>query len=186
MAEKNPSSETLSKSRRGALKIILAGGAAGTVAALPKTWTRPVVEAVILPAHAQLSTLAASYQGTGTAIGIPSGAPVGVVDLVVPSAVAGAPLADGYTICITVEDGTAHVHVNLVNHCCSLIGDGPIGGGTVHLTKCGTIISAICTVVVSDDLKTAQGNLLFTDGNGEFADTYTADVLVGTCELTVI
>lgn len=42
--------------RRGALKRLAAGGAAaGILAALPSRWTRPVVESVMLPAHAQTS-----------------------------------------------------------------------------------------------------------------------------------
>ncbi|MDZ7842753.1 MAG: twin-arginine translocation signal domain-containing protein [Gammaproteobacteria bacterium] len=43
-------------SRRSALKRLGAGGvAAGAAAALPGAWTRPVVESVMLPAHAQTS-----------------------------------------------------------------------------------------------------------------------------------
>lgn len=42
--------------RRGALKRLAAGGAAaGVLATLPSRWTRPVVESVALPAHAQTS-----------------------------------------------------------------------------------------------------------------------------------
>lgn len=42
--------------RRSVLKRIAAGGAtAGAAAAMPSAWTRPVVESIVLPAHAQLS-----------------------------------------------------------------------------------------------------------------------------------
>jgi hypothetical protein len=42
--------------RRQALRAIATGGgAAVTLAFLPESWTRPVVHAVLLPAHAQLS-----------------------------------------------------------------------------------------------------------------------------------
>lgn len=43
-------------SRRKLLKSIIAGGgAAMTAGFVPETWTRPVVESVLLPAHAQTS-----------------------------------------------------------------------------------------------------------------------------------
>lgn len=49
-------SETRSPSRRGTLKRLAAGGAvAGVAAAAPSRWTRPVVESVVLPVHAQTS-----------------------------------------------------------------------------------------------------------------------------------
>jgi len=186
MTEKKPSSETSSQGRRGVLKLILAGGAAGTVAALPNTWTRPVVEAVVLPAHAQLSTLAASYQTTGTANIVPTTAPVGLVDFVVPSAVAGVRTSEDYIICITVAAGVAHVHVNLgAPHCCSLIGEGPIGGGSFALAPCGSISSAQCAVTISPDLATAHYSLLYNDGV-LWSDEDDAPVQPGACILAVM
>lgn len=45
-----------SHSRRAVLKKIVAGtGIAATVAALPEKWTQPVVDKVLVPAHAQTS-----------------------------------------------------------------------------------------------------------------------------------
>ncbi len=42
--------------RRRLLKTLIAGGAAATAAtALPRTWTKPLVDAVIVPVHAQSS-----------------------------------------------------------------------------------------------------------------------------------
>ena len=49
--------------RRRALKIV-AGGAVVATIALPSKWMRPVVESIIVPAHAQAS--AAPTTGTGT------------------------------------------------------------------------------------------------------------------------
>jgi len=43
-------------SRRKLLKVLTAGGGAVTVTKLPTKWTAPVVESVILPAHAQTTT----------------------------------------------------------------------------------------------------------------------------------
>jgi len=179
MTEKNPSSETLSKGRRGALKLILAGGAAGTVAALPKAWTRPVVEAVVLPAHAQLSTLTASYQHSGNASLLTTGS---LLDLVVPAAVAGPPVPPiNYTICITVAAGVAHVDIYSNYYCCTVSGEGPIGGGIITLGPCGNITTATCSVSISEDLKTASGNLIIIGTGEDYTDDYTADVLAGGC-----
>jgi len=42
-------------SRRRALKALVAGGALGSASLLPERWLKPVVESVVVPAHAQLS-----------------------------------------------------------------------------------------------------------------------------------
>lgn len=56
-ASSSDNSESPSFRRRRALKQLAAGGAvAGAVAAtIPTRWTRPVVQSVVLPAHAQTS-----------------------------------------------------------------------------------------------------------------------------------
>lgn len=70
MNDRTPENE----GRRRLLKQITAAGAAvGTVAALPDRWTKPLVDAVIVPLHAQTSpslvdpaSLAGSWTGTWT------------------------------------------------------------------------------------------------------------------------
>ena len=42
-------------SRRRALKVLGLGGAVGVTLALPSKWTRPVVESIVVPAHAAAS-----------------------------------------------------------------------------------------------------------------------------------
>lgn len=57
-------SKSLNNTRRDSLRWILAGSALGTTAAaLPAKWARPVVDTVVLPAHAQTSacTIAGVY-----------------------------------------------------------------------------------------------------------------------------
>ena len=56
----------LTKSRRKLLKsIALGGGAIAVGKTLPQSWTRPVVESVMLPAHAQASVPSVlSFSGT--------------------------------------------------------------------------------------------------------------------------
>jgi len=46
--------------RRRALGIVTAGGA-GVIATLPRTWTRPVVDAIVVPLHAQGSAVGVVY-----------------------------------------------------------------------------------------------------------------------------
>lgn len=54
------------EARRRLLGTLVAGGAAG--AALPSQWKKPVIDAVMLPAHAQTTgVLVAAGGGTGTA-----------------------------------------------------------------------------------------------------------------------
>ena len=52
------------KQRRAALKKLATGtGALGAASALPKTWTKPVVDSIILPAHAATTASPASCNG---------------------------------------------------------------------------------------------------------------------------
>jgi hypothetical protein len=53
--ESNPTVEQAD--RRKAIKtgVIVGGSVVGAAMALPKKWTRPIVDAVIVPAHAQVS-----------------------------------------------------------------------------------------------------------------------------------
>ncbi|MFT4607822.1 MAG: hypothetical protein ACI9WC_001570 [Arenicella sp.] len=51
-------------------KILVGGGVIGASQALPSQWTNTVVNAVMLPAHAQTS-LSLSFRGTGTVPSVP-------------------------------------------------------------------------------------------------------------------
>jgi len=65
--------DQIDQTRRTVLHGLTAGGAAITARQLPGAWTRPVVETVILPAHAQTSEFQLSCSGsppTGTTIGL--------------------------------------------------------------------------------------------------------------------
>lgn len=55
-ASTKSANNTTDRRRRGALKrLALGGAAAGVTASLPATWTQPIVQSVLLPAHAQTS-----------------------------------------------------------------------------------------------------------------------------------
>lgn len=61
-----------SRGKRRLLKALSAGGVVATAPLLPTAWTKPVVNVVVLPAHAQMSpasqTISATFTGfiTGT------------------------------------------------------------------------------------------------------------------------
>ncbi len=55
--------------RRRMLRIMAAGGVGALTIALPSKWTRPIVESIIVPAHAAASptgTTGTGTSGTGT------------------------------------------------------------------------------------------------------------------------
>ncbi len=55
--ESKPTNTDLSQTRRSALKKMLVGtGVVAGAAALPDKWAKPIVDKVLVPAHAQTST----------------------------------------------------------------------------------------------------------------------------------
>ena len=108
--------------RRKALKKILAGTGAVTVAAAaPEKWTRPVVHSVVLPAHAQTSTdptptIPLNFSDSSSING--SNTPTGIIDSLVASAHAGDEDRD-YNICnnfnADLETYTASITVPALN-----------------------------------------------------------------------
>ncbi len=65
----------IDKSRRGMLKKAAAGAGVAVVAGvtLPKKWTKPVMDSVILPAHAATTSGAGDTGGTTTTTTTTSG-----------------------------------------------------------------------------------------------------------------
>jgi len=84
--------------RRNALKKIIAGtGAAGVVASAPEKWSKPMVDAITLPAHATTS-LPLSYSDTGITTGwAPNN---GIQEFLIPTAQAGIFSLNGGSICV--------------------------------------------------------------------------------------
>ena len=54
--QKKEKGESISRSRRKALKTIAAGTAVAGTMALTGKWSKPAVDTIILPAHAQATT----------------------------------------------------------------------------------------------------------------------------------
>ena len=63
--------ETRKQARRKVLKIAATGGAAASIIAIPKQWTKPVIDTVLLPAHAA-TTEATTQAATTTAAPTPT------------------------------------------------------------------------------------------------------------------
>jgi len=131
------------KSRRKILKSIAAGsGAVITGKALPESWSRPVVDGVLLPAHAQTSPGRFTSGGTITLIGALGGERnyAGVMDVLTPPAQAlVVPLELDADICITSNgDGTARVEALLyrTEYCEAALfsASAPIGGAAVIMS----------------------------------------------------
>lgn len=63
--------------RRKVLKggVVVGGAAVAAALSMPKKWTRPLVEAVVVPAHAQTSPGAPTPQPTGAPTSAPTSAP---------------------------------------------------------------------------------------------------------------
>ena len=102
---KNEFSDEKQEKRRKALKSILAGsGTVITAAAMQDKWTKPVIESVVLPAHAQASEVNGSFTATTN----PQNE-TDLLEILVPSA-----NANGCTfqLCINVSGGSASVQVN--------------------------------------------------------------------------
>ena len=52
---KEGGSNTIRKSRRRLIQVMVAGGVVATAKTVPNSWSRPVVNSVVLPAHAETS-----------------------------------------------------------------------------------------------------------------------------------
>lgn len=120
------------ESRRRLLKsIVLGGGAAVAGRSLPEEWTHPIVDSVLLPAHAQLSSgvAAGRFAGLNDLIFAAADPGESVLDLFVKPAMA----ADGCPklisgVCLDVhEDGSVDVKICTT----SLVTDEYFGTGVV-------------------------------------------------------
>ncbi len=102
-AGKNTESES-NEDRRKRLKQILAGGGMFVGATtLQKEWTKPVIDSVILPVHAQPSALNGSYSTPINVFGVTD-----LLEYLIPQAHAG---GLSFAVCINVVNGVANVQV---------------------------------------------------------------------------
>jgi len=164
-------------SRRRLIKILMGSGAAVALARVaPERWTRPVVQAVVLPAHAQMShVLNGTYHAEVTAaLASIDGR---LLDYVIRPA-----LANNYAVrvCLTdiVGNVVGQVALGIANYLVlsdtnvSLPFDlGPVSFGPLNFTEI-----RITGVVTGDQV---SGKVTFKDsGTPEFADY---DATLGSC-----
>ncbi len=191
-ASSSDNSKTTSFRRRRALKQLAAGGAAaGVLAAMPSKWSRPVVEAVFLPAHAQTSTGADGdffpepdeppfevVQAGGDVS--PLSTPSGWLEWLMPGARAGTKIpqlqCSHCGTCARIRDGLVtvtlarHDNPNDTDVCYEATGGL---GETVAFSPTGQP-SFICSAPTSVQLVRVEGaapnrTLVISDGSAEFA-----------------
>lgn len=95
------------KNRRKLLKTVAAGG--GAIIAgktLPEKWGRPVVDSVLLPAHAQTSGGPSTYSGATRASLVPDSLFAKALDTLIPQSHAASALVFDVTWCITPVSAT--------------------------------------------------------------------------------
>lgn len=183
--------------RRKALKSILAGsGAVVTATVLQDKWSRPVVESILLPAHAQTSqALAVSFAVSGIA----SLDNNELLDFFVPTAHAGVSIRTTTTtttaapttaalpatknVCINIVGASAAVQVTIQ-------GGSALFSGNLALPFADTSLTATpaSSVVVSISGSISAGGdsitgVIMVDG---VATTYTAPKSSVTCQLGVL
>jgi hypothetical protein len=133
-------SDSRQQARRRLIKAL--AGAGGIFAAgktLPENWTQPVVDSVMLPAHAQATGVNRNYAGpvSAAAASGPGPAPsFKVLEVLIPAAHAGGgnAVATG-TICVQVNGSAYEVQVglNASNDCGIFSGNGKVAGGYIDL-----------------------------------------------------
>jgi len=94
-------------SRRKTLKALGLGGGLGAAGfSLPEKWARPVVEAVVLPVHAQASNVSGHFVDSGVVL-VADAAP-SLLDVLVPKANAWS--YDSADICMDIVNGIANIY----------------------------------------------------------------------------
>jgi hypothetical protein len=162
-----------SPARRRLIKA-LAGVGAATVAArqLPEQWTRPLVNHVLLPAHARLSTVTGVYSTTALVITDAGGS---LLDGLVTPAHASAPLVVDANIYADIVNGVASVQV-LIGTSGNSTGFYFTGSGievgaasatTLTLQNVGDcgLDNASALIRIDGVTGTADGTLYFTSNN---------------------
>lgn len=178
--------------RRRLLKAL--GGAGGTIAAgkvLPEKWTRPVVESVLLPAHAQATGQNPVLNFAGS---VTPGASAGpgpstankVLDFLIPPAHATfAPEVTG-TLCVSVTGSSfsATLLLMTVSDCGIYTGNGTVGGAFASLTGVSMIFSEVMLQVPNVSSSSLNYDLSFKVTLGDFGYTASGSINPGACSIS--
>jgi hypothetical protein len=169
-------SEQYHCARRRLLKALAGTGAVAATGAVTSHWSRPLVESVLLPAHAATSVNGTFATTSALTLNITAN---DVLDFFVPKAYADVTTAC-LDLCSTVENGVANCKaiVDVAGLKYYFEGSGiVVGGGTVSLTNVHNCGSVTATISINSVGTTADGTFTFTYLSGSFA------ISPGTCSL---
>jgi hypothetical protein len=169
-----------SRHRRNLLKAMASlGGAAAVGKSLPERWTKPVVDAVLLPAHAATSIANGTYSGSASnTFGRNDW-----LDYLVPKAYANGYIIDAVSICIDVADlvGAVTVYYSFSGGGCLLytgtIPDVTVFSNVVLAYREGSPANAIANNLLSGSASGSSISGTLSTDHGNF--DYTADF--GSC-----
>lgn len=163
---------------------MVGGGIATTVHAIPQRWSRPVVDAVVLPAHARTSAIDGNFGGSG--VGGSSIVTAPVLDLIAPRAYAGGIQADTeLDVCAAVSASaviSSVVRFNQIDDLSIFLAQGlPVAiPGSANLDVSGS------TNVITGSIEFdgpgnngLAGRVVLDDGFGTFVYPY--DLFPGDC-----
>lgn len=195
MSHKSTKSNKSTKltNRRVVLKSAVVAGAAVTVKTLPKEWTAPVIESVMLPAHATTSVVAGAVAltpgvfGTTTPLAISParnqrfGPQFALLDQLIPAANAGHLIDD---ICASDDDSTTPGMSNVylrINADMSV--DAAVDSLNDDNSACqnfGSVVTATATTIPDitiqlDDDEFVRLTNMFATSNSSITGMYTAD-----------
>lgn len=174
--------ETNTKPSPGRRRLLAAlGTGAITTALLPKRWTAPVLESVLLPAHA-----ATSYGGQGSfsTFSRVTDAGSSMLDFLVPKANAGTAIPTSFDVCVRVTDYQGDIVVALNT---GAVYEGP-SSGPIAIPFYNTVIpktsgAGPSTVTISGEVQEQNGQFVMvgTVIAGSLTKDYTAPYFDGKC-----
>ncbi len=168
-SERQETPKATDSGRRDTLKgIIAGGGTVVTAASLKGQWSTPVIDSVVLPAHAQTTADVGSFVASGVI------ADSGLIDGLVPAAVAGGCSVE---LCISIAANDDVTVQELVDNAVISTGSGSIAGGSFGIVVQPS--GAVVTGQYNIDSDTVTGSI-----NGCMPGNYTATRSNAPCDFS--
>jgi len=176
-----------SDKRRTILKLGAGTGIVAAGAALPRRWTRPLIESAVLPAHAQATMIAGPFFNSSPILLLVD-AGGSIMDQIFPKAYASGTLT--FQLCITVSGITAFVDAYVADGITlqqwfSGTADAPspsslsIGTPAPLTNTCSDPSTA--SILISAVGATVDGTFYFNPGTGQVSNNFS--IGAGTCSL---
>jgi hypothetical protein len=173
--------------RRAILKLGAGTGIVAAGAALPRRWTRPLIESAVLPAHAQATMLAGPFFNSSPILLLVD-AGGSIMDQIFPKAYASGTLT--FQLCISVSGITASIDAYVADGVAlqqwfSGTADAPspsslsIGSPTPLTNACGG--PATASILISAVGATVDGTFYFNPGAGQVSNNFS--IGAGVCSL---